>query len=221
MQKLSQKEGLETPNYPSTSDSSTSSEPTGYRLPTEAEWEFACRAGTTTKFWIGDSGRRSEAQAAWFKSNSGEHTHAVGELKANPLGLFDTHGNVYEWVEDLWGPAYFEQFTEKPAINPHGTYSANSMRLIRGGHMRMVESAARSSSRRAYGSEGRFFNIGFRVAMAIPSTNRPASDVQQWINQVAALPADEQVQVVTRKLRELNPAFEGQGQTQDSKGRCS
>ncbi len=104
---------------------------TGYRLPTEAEWEFSCHAGATTKYWIGDQDK-DLAQAGWFGMNSGGRTHAVGELKANPLGLYDIHGNVWEWVQDRWEPTYYSQFQEKPALNPSGPVTAGPLRVIRG-----------------------------------------------------------------------------------------
>ena len=105
---------------------------TGYRLPTEAQWEFGCRAGTTTKYWIGDTDKEL-VLAGWFDGNSGGRPHAAGELKANPLGLYDIHGNVWEWVEDGWDRLYYGQFAEKPAINPSSQSSADSQRMVRGG----------------------------------------------------------------------------------------
>jgi len=89
----------------------------GYCLPTEAEWEFGCRAGTTTKFFTGDT---SEAQrlAGWVHENSRGRTNAVGVLRCNPFGLYDTHGNVWEYVQDAWDARYYEKFREQPATIP-------------------------------------------------------------------------------------------------------
>ena len=74
----------------------------GLSLPTEAQWEYACRAGTTTRYWSGDT-EEDLARVGWYWENSGGHTHPVGEKPANPFGLFDTHGNVQEWCEDWFG----------------------------------------------------------------------------------------------------------------------
>ena len=120
----------------------------GYRLPTEAEWEFSCLAGTTTKYWIGDQDE-DLPQAGWFGMNSGGRTHAVGELKANPLGLYDIHGNLWEWVQDWWEPTYYGQFQEKPALNSGGPSSAGSQRVVRGGDWGNHASDCRASYRGA------------------------------------------------------------------------
>ena len=72
--------------------------------------------------------------AGWFNVNSGGRTHGVGELKANTLGLYDIHGNVWEWVQDGWEPTYYGQFQEKPALDPSGPFSAASRRVVRGGN---------------------------------------------------------------------------------------
>lgn len=125
---------------------------TGYRLPTEAEWEYACRAGTTTKFWIGDKGE-DLLRAGWFKTNSGGRTHAAGELKANPYGLYDIHGNVWEWVEDCRVPRYYEELHGNPMINPIAPSPADSRRVHRWGRLalRRIPLPSRVSLRPASG----------------------------------------------------------------------
>ena len=96
------------------------------RLPSEAEWEFACRAGTTTNYYTGD-GVSALKKAGWYQDNSAIHTHPVGELAANAWGLQDMHGNVWEWCQDRYGA-----YEGSDQIDPQGQESAN-FRALRGG----------------------------------------------------------------------------------------
>jgi formylglycine-generating enzyme required for sulfatase activity len=136
---------------------------TGLRLPTEAEWEYACRAGTSTAFNLPPSGTNSDpllGQLAWFMDNSAFQTRPVGQKQANNLGLHDMHGNVYEWVEDWYGADYYAQ---SPAIDPEGPTSGED-RVLRGGSWTNVSSVCRASTR-VIGLPGSLggFN-GFRAA---------------------------------------------------------
>ena len=137
----------------------------GYRLPTEAEWELACRAGTTTRYWIGDEDE-DLAQAGWFINNSvSRRTHAVGELKGNPFGLYDIHGTVWEWCQDWWEPTYFEPFQGKPTLDPSGPSIAGFVRVIRGGGWDAPASYCQASARNAIEPSLRLGIVGFRVAL--------------------------------------------------------
>ncbi|MEX1325518.1 MAG: SUMF1/EgtB/PvdO family nonheme iron enzyme [Desulfobacterales bacterium] len=138
-----------------------------YRLPTEAEWEYACRAGTTTEFSFGDyAGQLGEY--AWFNGNSGKwlnkKTHRVGTKKPNPWGLYDMHGNVWEWVEDDWHDTYEGAPADGSAWvdNPR---SAN--RVIRGGGWGYGARLCRSAVRHGYSPGGRGRGIGFRLASSV------------------------------------------------------
>jgi eukaryotic-like serine/threonine-protein kinase len=163
--KLSKREELK-PYYFRAGETITPLAGIGYRLPTEAEWECACRAGTTTKFWIGDQ-YKDLVPAGWFDTNSGRRTHPTGELKANPYGLFDIHANVWEWVEDRWVPNYYETYQGKPAIDPGGPSLSGAQRVTRGGSWHQGPSGSRAAIRVATNPTVRSSSIGFRVAIPV------------------------------------------------------
>ena len=117
-------------------------EASGYRLPTEAEWEYACRAGTTTRYSFGNEAGRL-GDAAWFEGNSGKKTHPVGEKRPNPWGLCDMHGNVREWCHDRYGE---EAYASSPDADPRGPAEGDE-RVLRGGGWRSSADACRSAAR--------------------------------------------------------------------------
>jgi formylglycine-generating enzyme required for sulfatase activity len=135
---------------------------TGMRLPSEAEWEYACRAGTTTAFNNGSSDDATVGTIAWYSSNSGNQTHAVGGKAANALGLHDMSGNVYEWVNDWYGSTYY---SVSPSTNPLGPVSGTN-RVFRGGSWRTSTYNVRSSYRYYGTPDVASYNIGIRVARA-------------------------------------------------------
>lgn len=162
---LCQKQSLK-PHYFRAGDTMTRLKGNGYRLPTEAEWEFACRAGSTTPFWFSND-FPSLAQIGWTTENSGDRTHAVGELKENPWGLFDVHGNALEWVEDYWEPTFYQQFANQVSVDPVCLTSFNSERIIRGGPWNATATHSRSSHRHATNGVPRDTRVGFRVALSV------------------------------------------------------
>jgi formylglycine-generating enzyme required for sulfatase activity len=135
---------------------------TGFRLPTEAEWEYACRAGTQTPFYNGSTDDSTVGELAWYGSccggNSGGVTHAVGGKLANAFGFHDMLGNVWEWVNDWYGG-----YTSEAQTNPTGPVSATD-RVIRGGSWLDVTYGVRSSSRINVSPGYAYDRIGFRVA---------------------------------------------------------
>jgi formylglycine-generating enzyme required for sulfatase activity len=139
---------------------------TGLRLPTEAEWEFACRAGTTTAFHsMPDypSGTNNDAlvpQIAWNGPNADGQTHPVGLKAPNALGLYDMAGNVWEWVSDWYSDSYF---SNSPSLNPPGPPSGTS-RVVRGGSFDYISYHVRSSMRYYYDPDIQIYYLGFRVA---------------------------------------------------------
>ena len=146
---------------------------TGYRLPTEAEWEYACRAGTTTKYWIGDK-EEDLLRAGWLATNAGVRTYAAGELKANPYGLCDIHGNVSEFVQDMWDLDYYSEFAKTPASDPVNPHSDTFPRVIRGGHAAHDAVGCRAAYREAYPFASPAGHIGFRVALTVTGRPKPA-----------------------------------------------
>ena len=132
-----------------------------YRLPTEAEWEYACRAGTTTLYSSGDD-KESLGEYAWYRDNSGGKPHPVGEKKPNAWGLHDMHGNVWEWCADWWAKDYY---ADSPTDDPPGP-ETGSFRVYRGGSWVNLAGSCRSANRfRSVPSDRRDF-LGFRVAVS-------------------------------------------------------
>jgi formylglycine-generating enzyme required for sulfatase activity len=129
-----------------------------YRLPTEAEWEYACRAGTTTTYSFGDDDSQL-GKYAWYGANSGSTTHPVGEKLPNGWGLFDMHGNVWERCQD-WSGDYGN---EKVVTDPTGPASG-SRRVLRGGAFSHPPKSVRAAYRTSYQPVSRVANDGFRLA---------------------------------------------------------
>lgn len=137
-----------------------------YALPTEAEWEFACRAGTTTAFWTGDD-PAEVARAAWCLIKGEDRAYPVAQLEANPFGLFDVHGGVWEWVRDGWNQNYFEQLKDQSVTDPQGLTPQGSQRVLRGGAFGLHPWHCRSSNRGAVIGRTRSYGWGFRVALSV------------------------------------------------------
>ncbi len=159
-----------------------------YRLPTEAEWEYACRAGSVGRWCFGDD-ESSLEQYAWYTKNSGDSAHPVGRKKPNAWGLYDMHGNVLEWCEDWYGNDYYRQFADKVAVDPAGPLGG-STRVLRGGSWWDGASYCRSACR-FRGDRGplRFDHLGFRLARTVaapplavaPFDVSAAQRYRQWL----------------------------------------
>ncbi len=144
----------------------------GYRLMTEAEWEYACRGRTGTAHSFGQD-RELLSRYAWYRDNSGEWTHPVAQLRPNPRGLFDNHGNLHEWCHD-WDASEVAEATD-PIGGDTGLYRVN-----RGGAWGDTAGSCRSSFRRGNDPTNRLNSLGFRLAV-VPSSSRaggqqPASE---------------------------------------------
>ncbi len=133
-----------------------------YHLPTEAQWEYACRAGTTGRWHCGDSDATLE-ECAWFIANAGYTTYPVSQLKPNPWGLYDMHGNVWEWCADRYSADYYEQ---SPPDDPVGS-AEDPHRVARGGCWALAARICRSAYRDDNTQSGYNYDLGFRVAAVV------------------------------------------------------
>ncbi len=134
-----------------------------FRLPTEAEWEYACRAGSQTRFYYGDDPNYSELDRyAWYYGKSDNKTHPVGQKKPNAWGLYDMYGNVDEWCSDSYK---FNSNYENPGkVDPKGSASVkNSLRIYRGGNWLEKPERCRSANREGFMQEVGYDLMGFRV----------------------------------------------------------
>jgi len=129
-----------------------------YRLPTEAEWEYACRAGSATRFYFGDNDSML-SDYAWYHENSGNETHPVGQKKPNAFGLYDMHGNVWEWCSDWYDANYY---SNSSGVDPQGPASGQ-IRVLRGGSWFYIPWHCRSANRLRSTPDGRGDGSGFRV----------------------------------------------------------
>jgi formylglycine-generating enzyme required for sulfatase activity len=137
-----------------------------YRLPTEAEWEYARRAGTTTEYSFGDDDSLL-GDFAWFDDNSGRQTHPVGEKRPNGWGLYDMHGNVWEWCSDWYG-----DYTAGAVRDPVGPASGSD-RVLRGGGWYSPAWICRSEDRGGIDPSGRGSSYGFRLAVSPSGASSP------------------------------------------------
>ncbi len=156
----------------------------GYRLPTEAEWEYACRAGTTTQFWFGDDWKEHD-KYGWSSKNAGARPHSVGSLPANPFGLYDMHGNVWEWCHDWYQPNWYEKSPSDDPLGPSG----GSSRVDRGGGWDNVPANSRSSYRLNNSTPSfRMQYRGFRPALSSVGAQASPVTVTTSTPPVVALP---------------------------------
>lgn len=135
-----------------------------YRLPGESEWEYAARAGTTTRFWWGDDDNVS-GEYAWFEGNSGGRTHPVGTKRANHFGLYDMAGNVWQWTEDC----YAESYANAPADGRAAEDGSSCLRVDRGSSWLYPAWLLRPATRERNPAGYRDIIMGFRVAKTIPT----------------------------------------------------
>jgi len=132
---------------------------TEWRLPSEAEWEFASRAGTNSRYWSGNS-VEDLSEVGWHSGNSGGKVHPVAQKRPNPNGLYDVHGNVWKWMQD----SYKSVLSKESTVDPIVELSSGSFRVMRGGSWGSVAQYARSASRGDNDPGNRGGGVGFRLA---------------------------------------------------------
>jgi len=135
-----------------------------YRLPTEAQWEYACRAGSNTKYSFGDD-EKQLGQYAWFHGNSEGATHPVGEKKPNRWGLYDMHGNVWEMCRDEYFTDYYTISTTDDPQGPRATH--RRVGAVRGGGWNYSAKGCRSSDRGYFIMNRSSDSLGFRVSRSV------------------------------------------------------
>ncbi|WP_223212405.1 formylglycine-generating enzyme family protein, partial [Microcystis aeruginosa] len=145
-----------------------------YCLPTEAEWEYACCAGTTTRFYFGDNANQL-GDYAWYGGNSQQTTHPVGQKRPNGWGLYDMSGNVWEWCEDNW----HDNYIGAPRDGSAWLIRDNDYQILRGGSWYFNPDYCRSAFRYFNNRRGSFNSFGFRVVCVptVTSTQLPIATV--------------------------------------------
>ena len=143
-----------------------------YRLPTEAEWEYACRAGSTGRYCFGDDAGEL-GDYAWYADNSGGETHPVGRKRPNAWGLHDMHGNVFEWVRDWYDKRAYRAH-KGGAVDPRGP-GAGEVRVLRGGCWGDEDVSCRSAWRSRYAPDRRNEGNGFRLVLALDDTSKDSA----------------------------------------------
>jgi serine/threonine-protein kinase len=197
-----------------------------YRLPTSAEWEFACRAGTETRYSFGDKPATLDPHG-WWKGNADGMAHAVGLKKPNAFGLFDMHGNVMEWCSDRYSPNSYREFQHSVIRDPTGP-ALGDAQVLHGGSWAFYAHAVRSAFYQDEKPDAVSNQVGFRVVLEIddarlrPAERRAAtrpsrqrveaateSPSASWLKQVASMPPGRQIATVVARLKERNPDFDG------------
>src|SRR5262249_8854935 len=137
------------------------------RVPTEAEWEYSCRAGTATLYYSGDKVQDLD-RVGWYLGNAGKSTHPVGEKTPNAFGLYDMHGNLWQWCQDWFAYAHY---TTAPVENPHGA-GPGTCRIFRGGSWRSAFRDCCSTNRNDVYPSVRYDILGFRVVVELPPRSK-------------------------------------------------
>ncbi len=161
-----------------------------YRLPTEAEWEYACRAGSRMRYFFGDEKTLLD-KYAWFSQNSGRKTHPVGEKKPNDWGLYDMYGNVFEWCSDSWRSDYY---MSSPRDDPGGP-AIDFTRVLRGGAFASPAPRCRSAFRLFFPKSFHTKHVGclgFRVAASQEQEQQQTQVSETGKGNICSVPKGEE-----------------------------
>ena len=181
-----------------------------YTLPTEAQWEYACRAGSQSPFSFGDD-RNQLQEYAWVMENARWRTHPVGQKAANAWGLFDLHGNVRNWIADWYAEDYFRNSSKYDPTGPAGGVN----RTVRGGAWYAIAETCRSAHRQGTDPTTSWTTDGFRIVLIVDPgpVLAPGPFTNADIQRIAALPAEQQLEAVRKELKRRNPGFDGKMET--------
>jgi formylglycine-generating enzyme required for sulfatase activity len=146
-----------------------------YHLPSEAEWEYACRAGTTGTTYLGDADSNL-SRIAWYKTNAGNKTHPVAKLEPNAWGLYDMLGNVWEWCEDF----YHENYNGAPNDGSAWLIPDGDSRIMKGGSYYDDSRSCRCAERARFQQTTKKYHQGFRIAETIPKKLRQARKLSDF-----------------------------------------
>lgn len=179
-----------------------------YRLPTEAEWEYAARAGTKTKWSFGDD-ELLIGDYAWYALNSGDQTHPVGKKQPNPWGLYDMHGNVWEWCQD-W---YVDNYDSTPTDGSANFSGPKEQKVLRGGSWIYFAQDARSAIRSYDDRSAHYVIVGFRVArdMGDETPHKRQPHLQPHLKEVKKKAIAKEQKEIETKQESIDNLFDNVG----------